>query len=91
VLFRSEEEIVSQASKYKSMLELRKKDTKLYWLIKNNKLENSAFPKKSKWTKEKIREESNNYKTRSEFAKKSQGAYVVAKGLKMLDELFPIS
>lgn len=84
-----EEEIVNQASKYKSMLELRKKDTKLYWLIKNNKLENLVFPKSSKWTEAKIREEAKKYTKRSEFWEKSQSAYIRAKGLKMLDELFP--
>jgi len=62
---------------------------KLYLLIKNHNLENSAFPRPSKWTEEKIREEAKKYTKRSEFWKKSEGAYIRAKGLGMLDELFP--
>jgi hypothetical protein len=85
----STEEIVKKASKYKSMLELRRRDTKLYWLIRNNNLEYSVFPKKSKWTKEEIEKESEKYNTRGEFSQKSHGAYARALGLNMLDELFP--
>jgi tRNA U34 2-thiouridine synthase MnmA/TrmU len=86
----SKDEIIQKASKYKSLLDLRKDNSNLYRLVISNSLEKVVFPRTSKWTKEKIREVANNHKTRSEFAKKAQGAYVVAKGLNMLDELFSI-
>jgi tRNA U34 2-thiouridine synthase MnmA/TrmU len=85
----SKEEIIQKASKYKSLLDLRKDNSNLYRLVISNSLDKVVFPRTSKWTKEKLREEAKKYKTRSEFAKKAQGAYKVATGLNMLDELFP--
>lgn len=85
------EEIVKQASKYNSLLELRRKNSKLYYLVTSHNLEHSAFPKKSKWTREEIEKEAKKYNTRSEFSMKSNGAYVRANGLGILDELFPIN
>jgi hypothetical protein len=83
------EEIIKKASKYKSLHELKKRDMKLYLLIKNHNLEKTIFPRASKWTEEKIREEAKKYSKRSDFFEKSEGAYIRAKGLNMLDELFP--
>jgi hypothetical protein len=91
-LFESEEskeEIVKQASKYKSLVDLRRRDTQLYYKVVNNNLTNSAFPRDSKWTKEKIEEEAEKYNNKSEFGRNSPGAYNRAVGLGILDELFP--
>lgn len=85
----SNEEIVDKASKYKTLSELRRKDSKLYWLVVQKKLINSVFPRKSKWTKEELEKESEKYNSRGEFGRKSPGAYNRAMGLGILDELFP--
>lgn len=91
-LFESEskEDIIKKASIFKSILDLKRNDLKLYNLVTNNRLENTIFPRKSKWTREEIEKESEKYNNRGDFSKYSQGAYVRAKGLGMLDELFPI-
>lgn len=83
------EEIVKQASKYNSLLELRRKNSNLYYLVTSHNLEHSAFPRKSKWTREEIEKESEKYNNRGEFSAKSHGAYSRAVGLGILDELFP--
>lgn len=83
------DEIVNKASKYKNIVELKRKDYKLYSLVISNHLGNSAFPRKSKWTEEKIREEAKKYKTKSEFSRNSYGAYARAIGLNMLNKLYP--
>ena len=91
-LFESEEskeEIVKQASAYKSLLDLKIKNGTLYHKVMTNHLTNSVFPKPAKWTKEKIEEEAEKYNNKSEFSRKSPGAYNRAVGLGILDELFP--
>jgi hypothetical protein len=87
----SKDEVIQKASKYKSLLDLKKNNLKLYNLVVDNHLKNTIFPRKSKWTREEIEKESEKYNNRGDFSKYSQGAYVRAKGLNMLDELFPIS
>jgi len=49
---QSKEEIVKQASAYKSLLDLKMKNGTLYHKVMTNNLTNSVFPKLSKWTKE---------------------------------------
>ena len=88
-LFEDKEDIIKQASKYKSLLDLKRNDITLYKKVMSNHLNNLVFPKSIKWTKEKIEAESEKYNNKSEFGKKSPGAYNRASGLDMLDELFP--
>lgn len=83
------EDIIKKASIFSSILDLKRNNLKLYNLVINNHLENTIFPKKIKWTSEKIKEEAKKFKTKGEFSKKSNGAYNRAAGLGMLDELFP--
>ena len=77
-------------SKYNSLNEFIKKETKLYQHIKKNKLEcllDNLFKNSFIWTKELIIDEISKYKFLNDFKKNTRGCYNAATKMGLINEL----
>lgn len=90
-IIRSDEELLEEARKFKTINELRRSNDSLYCLILKRGLlgQTGLQYLRRQWTDETVREEASLYQTRQAFIKGSNGAYRYAKKHKLLDELFP--